>query len=815
MGLCLTADARFPRDAADDRIDAGAARYRALGLRIAVAFLALTMLLGSVLPSLAQTIGRISVEGATRIEEATIRSYLQLSEGDQANPAAINDALKRLFATGLFQDVAIDTGPDNSLIIRVKENPIINQVAFEGNRKIDDEVLSGQVRSRPRSSFTLARAEADAQSILELYRAAGQFSATVEPNIIEQENNRVDLVFEITEGETVGVSAINFVGNTIYSDRRLRQVVETEESAWWRFLSSSDNYDPDRLEFDKELLRRFYFERGYADFEVRSAIAELNPERTGFFITFTVSEGREYDVGEVKLLSSARGVEASEFEDLVSVENGDTYDATEVQKTIREIQRKAGVDGINFVDVRPAANKREEDGQPVIDISFEIVEAERLYVERIEIEGNVRTLDRVIRREFQLVEGDAFNAYLLEQSRSRIRGLGFFAKVDVQTERGSSAERVVLKTTVTEQSTGDINFGLGFSSSESIGGEVSLTERNFLGRGQFVRASVSATTERQLFNFTFREPYFLDRNLAAGISVYYRQSDNQDESSFDTRELGFSPSVAFPLSEESRINLNYRIEESEITDVPDDASPLIEQDKGSRLLSSVGLGYTFDQRNDVTQPTRGFVLQLDNEVAGLGGDAMFVSAEATVKGYKSFFKEEVIASLELSGGGIFGFGDDLRVTDRFFLGGDSFRGFANRGIGPRDTNRIVPVTSPEPRYDPTNDALGGKYQVVARADVSFPIGLPEEYGIFGGVFADAGSLWGLDDTDYQNPGLSPDCGTDNVCTVDDGFAIRASVGASLFWTSPFGPIRFNFALPLLEEDGDETEPFRFTVGTRF
>ena len=750
----------------------------------------------------APRISNIVISGGERIEEATIRSYLQLSEGDVAAPSAVNAALKRLFATGLFQDVRITPQQDGVLQVQVVENPIINNIAFEGNRSLEDDILGAQVRSRPRTAFTLARAEADAQILLDVYRASGRYSATVEPKIIKQDNNRVDLVFEINEGEVVGVSAINFVGNTEYSDRRLRSVIETEESAFWKVLSTSDSYDPDRLEFDKELLRRFYFARGYADFEVLSSTAELNAERDGFFITFTVDEGEQYDTGNVELVSKARGVEAEQFLDLIQTETGDTYNAELVEETITGIQRVAGQSGINFIDVRPRANKRvAEDGTPIVDITYELVEAPRVYVERIEIEGNVRTLDRVIRREFELVEGDAFNAFRAQQSRNNVRALGFFSSVEVETERGSADDRVVLRTRVQEQSTGSINFGLGFSSAESFGGEVSITERNFLGRGQFVRAAISATTERQFFDFKFVEPYFLDRNLRAGVDVFHREIDNQDESSFDTRRTGLSPEISFPLSDDSRIGFNYKIESDEIREVPDDASPLIAEEKGTRLVSSVGYDYVLDMRDDPITPTRGFVLKFGQDFAGVGGDSFFVKSEASIKGYKSFFREDVLTSLEFAGGAAFGLDDDdLRITDRFSLGGDSFRGFERSGIGPRDTNTVD--------GERLDDALGGNYYAMMRADVSFPLGLPEEYGIFGGFFADAGTLWGLDRT-------RPEEEPDGYEAIDDSLEFRASAGASLFWTSPFGPIRLNFAYPLVKNEDDDDEFFRFSAGTRF
>ncbi|MEO1121064.1 MAG: outer membrane protein assembly factor BamA, partial [Pseudomonadota bacterium] len=393
----------------------------ALRARRAVRLLALqaVMLLGlsvaAATPASAQSeiaVQRIQIEGAQRIEEATIRSYLNVNEGDSVGAAEINEALKRLVATGLFSDVELTPGSDGVLVVQVVENPIINFIAFEGNGSIEDEVLQAQIRTRPRTAFTRARAEADAQTIIAIYRAAGRYSTTVEPKIIQKPENRVDLVFEITEGDVVGIAAVNFVGNTEYSDRRLRGVIETEESAWWKLLSSSDSYDPDRLEFDKELLRRFYFARGFADFEVVSAVAELNPERDEFFITFTVNEGEEYTVGEVGLVSNTRGLEAEQFEDLLLTDSGDTYDADLVEKSIGRIQRVMGEEGINFVDVRPRANKRrDENDEPIIDLTYELNEGQRVYVERIDVEGNIRTLDRVIRREFELVEGDAFNAY--------------------------------------------------------------------------------------------------------------------------------------------------------------------------------------------------------------------------------------------------------------------------------------------------------------------------------------------------------------------------------------------------------------------
>lgn len=737
-------------------------------------------------PAFGEPVSDITVIGNRRIEPATVASYLALERGDPITPEALNNSVRRLFETGLFRDAAV-AADGTRLIVQVEENPTINRVAFEGNSALTDEDLLQNVSSRPRRAFTRSRAEADAQTIIEIYRRTGRYGASVEPVIIERSDNRVDLVFEIEEGPITGVEAINFVGNEVFSDRRLRGVIDTSESGLLSFIISSDIYDPDRLEFDKELLRSFYLSRGYADFSVLSAVAELAPDREGFFITFTVDEGPQYDFGEQAVVSAAPGIEPEEFEALIEGEPGDTYSADLVERNIDRMVFLAGQRGFAFVEVRPRADRNPD--ELTVDVTYELVEGPRVYVERIDIEGNTRTLDRVIRRQFDIVEGDAFNSRKIDRARRRIRGLNFFETVEVDVEPGATEDRAVVNVEVEEASTGSLTFGLGFSTSEGVIGEVNLSERNFLGRGQFVRARVIAAGELQVYDFTFREPAFLDRQLEAGFNVFFRQEDREDESSFDENEVGFIPTIAFPVSENGRLSLDYEISRSDITDVPDDASVFIEADKGEEITSAVGYVYTYDQRNDPLEPSQGYLVRVGQDVAGLGGDAQFIRTTGRVRGFTSFFDEDVVASLELEAGHIFSFSDELRITDRFFLGGDSFRGFENSGIGPRDLA--------------TDDALGGNIFTIARADVSFPVGLPEEFGIFGGVFADVGTLYELDRT--QLAGV----------TIDDDPELRASVGVSVFWDSGFGPLRVNFGLPVLSEDGDEEEFFRLTAGTRF
>jgi outer membrane protein insertion porin family len=753
-------------------------------------------------PASAQTRGTVSdivVTGNQRIEPATVISYLTLAVGDPITDAAVNDSVRRLFETGLFRDAAV-TVDGGRLTVRVAENPTINRIAFEGNSALDDEQLLPNIASRPRRAFTRARAEADAAILVEIYRRTGRFAAEVEPAVIELPDNRVDLVFQIDEGSVTGVNAINFIGNEVFSDRRLRSVIETTETGLLGFLLTSDIYDPDRLEFDRELLRRFYLSRGFADFQVLSAVAELSPDRSGFFITFTVEEGPLFAFGEQSVTTTAVGLDPAAFEPLIEGAPGETYNADVVERNIDRMIFLAGQQGFAFVEVRPRAVRDPE--ALTIGIVYELVEGPRVFVERIDIEGNTRTLDRVIRRQFDIVEGDAFNSRAVEQARTRIRGLGFFNRVDVATERGGAEDRANIRVSVDERPTGSLTFGLGFSSAEGPLGEISLTERNFLGRGQFVRARTLVAGDQQVLDLTFREPALLDRDLQAGFQAYYRQEDRTDQSSFEETNIGFTPEFEFPVSEYGRLSLNYLISGDEIRDVRPDASRFIQRDEGSAITSSVGYAYTYDRRNDPLEPTQGYLLRFGQDIAGLGGDAQYVRSTARARGYTSFLDEDVIVSLDVEGGHIASIGEDLRITDRFQLGGDRFRGFERGGIGPRDFD------------SPRRDALGGEIFAVARTDVSFPIGLPEDFGIYGGVFGDVGTIFQLEDPvlvgeSFTTPGAS------QTFTIDDEAKLRASVGVSIFWDSGFGPLRINFALPVIEEDGDETEIFRLTAGTRF
>lgn len=730
----------------------------------------------------------VTIRGNRRIEVETILSYMQLPTDRAITGEDLNSAVRRLFDTGLFKDVQV-VPSEGQLIVEVVENPSINVIAFEGNDALKDEDLQQIIRLRPRLPFTLSGAEADAQSIIEVYRRTGRYGAQVEPVIIERDENRVDLVFEINEGDVTGVNSIDFVGNEKFSDRRLRGVIDTTESGLLSVFVSTDVYDPDRLELDKELLRQYYLSRGYADFTVLSATAELAPDREGFFITFTVDEGEEYAFGPLDVAITARGLDPEEFSALLPDDlEGDTYNASKVEEIADEMTDLAGQKGFAFVQVRPQAHKNTEDR--IIGVTFEFVEGSRIFVERIDIEGNTQTLDRVIRRQIDLVEGDAFDTRKIRQARNQIRGLRYFKSVDITTEPGSADDRAVVKVKVQEQSTGSLSLGIGFSSSSGPIGNIAITERNFLGRGQQVEAKLTATGDTQVYDFSFIEPSFLDRELLVGVRAFYLQDDRSDSSSFNVNSAGFGPQVGFPLAENLDLRLRYEFLADDVN-VDSDASPAIQADDGSRITSSVGYNLTYDQRNDRLEPTRGYLSNFDQQIAGLGGSSRFIKSRGNFKTWYGLFDDKVITSLELETGIIHSFDKDTRITERFFLGGDSFRGFADEGIGPRDLASL------------DNDALGGNYFGVARFEVSFPIGLPEDLGIFGGAFVDAGTLFGLDETSIP--------GTD----ITDSADFRASSGLLLFLDTPLGALELSFALPVVDESFDDTEFFRLSLGTRF
>ena len=729
-----------------------------------------------------QTIEAVVVEGNKRIEADTVRSYLLIGPGDPFDPDTVNDSLKALFATGLFADVTIRREGD-ALVVSVIENPIINRVVFEGNESIEDSELEAEIQLRPRVVYTRPRVQSDLQRLTEIYRRSGRFAATIDPKVVQLPQNRVDLVFEVNEGPVTEVLRINFIGNKRYSDGALRDVIQTRESAWYRFVTTDDSYDPDRLTFDRELLRRHYLSNGYVDFRVISAVAELTPERSEFVITFSLEEGERYRVADIDIESRLRDLSPESLLPLVELETGEWYDAEEVEDTVVALTEAVGSLGYAFVDVSPRIEQDREAN--TVDVTFEIGEGARVYVERIDIVGNVRTLDEVIRREIRLVEGDAFNTALVRRSRQRIQNLGFFDKVDIQTSEGSAPDRSVLTVEVSEVPTGELSLGAGVSSTDGLLGDISIRERNLLGRGQDLRLGFTASSRRQELDLSFTEPYFLDRNVAAGFDVYRRSLDLQDESSFERETIGFALRAGYPLAERLRHTVSYALRTDDVSDVSPVASRLIRDQQGTTTTSALAHVLDYDLRDSRIDPTEGYFANLRQEVAGIGGDTKYLRNTLSY-GYFYPLEDRWVLSAVARTGHIVGLDEDVRIVDRFFLGGRRFRGFDPSGIGPRDAR--------------TGDALGGNLSYTVTGELGFPLEYGEDLNLRGSLFTDVGSLGRTDDSGPE--------------VLDEG-SLRLSIGAGLNFLTPIGPIRLDFAEALVKEDHDRTETFRFSLGTRF
>lgn len=730
----------------------------------------------------ADRIVAIRVEGTQRIEPSTVATYLDLQPGSTFSQEEIDRGLKNLFSTGFFADVKL-LRQGNDLVVKLQENPIVNRVAFEGNARIAASDLEKEIELKARSVYTRTKIQNDVKRILDIYRRSGRYSATVEPKVIPQDQNRVDLVYEIREGTVAHVKKIIFVGNEIFSSRALEKTIRTAQEHWYNFFSDDDKYDPDRLLYDQELLRRMYVANGYADFQVKSAHAELSPDKEGFYLTFVVDEGPRYTLSSVKVESELKTREAPDLNALLTTKAGDVYDANEVEGTTDAITKELGNLGYAFVDIKPRLERNHE--KRTIDLTYVIKPGPRVYVERINVTGNVRTLDQVVRREFRLTEGDPYNSAKMTRSEQRLNNLGFFEKVEIKNEPGSRPDRTVVNVDVKEKSTGEINLGAGFSTTDGALADIGMKESNFLGRGQEVRTRFTYAARRKEADLGFTEPYFLGRELAAGFDLYRSSQDFSREGSYDIDARGVRLRSAYALQEKLQHSVFYNLRSSDITNVEAGASAYIRGQIGANLTSSIGQALTYDSRNNKFDPTTGVYAQVSQEMAGLGGDSKFLKHETKASYYYPIAKKWVWSVLG-SGGYVFGLSDNIRINDRFFIGGQTLRGFRNAGIGPRDTT--------------TKDALGGNAYYTASTELRFPLGLPEELGFTGAVFFDAGSLWGTDD---------------KGAGIFDTNTIRASMGLGLGWASPFGPIRLDFAVPVAKEDQDITEHFRFSFGTRF
>ncbi len=765
---------------------------------IFIAFSAVLLAFGSSAEAQSYRFNTVSIEGNKRIEAGTILTYAGIAKGKTVSAGQLNQAYQRILASGLFESVEI-TPQGGKLKIVVVEFPTINVINFEGNQRLKDDELAGFIKSKPRLVYSPTQAERDAATLAEAYVQNGRIAAKISPKIIRRSDNRVDLVFEVFEGRNTEVARISFVGNQVYSDRRLRRVLESKQAGILRALIRKDTFVEDRLQFDQQVLQDFYLSRGYVDFRTSAVNAELARERDGYFVTFNVQEGQQFSFGNITTTSEIADVDADEYQSILKVRPGTVYSPSIVENSIARMERLAIKNSQPFLRVEPRITRNDRD--LTLDVEFVLSKGPRIFVERIDIQGNATTLDRVVRRQFRVAEGDPFNPREVRESAERIRALGFFGKADVNAREGSTPNQVIVGVDVEEKTTGSLKFGGAFSTDTGFGLVAEYTETNFLGRGQTVRFSASGATDNAVYGFYFEEPALLGRDLKYFFDIGYVETDSNN-SEYDTNVGRFSTGIEFPLGQRARLGLNYKYNVTEMTDPTDPATcvaaisclgalQLAEVGLGSRGQSSLGYTYAFDSRKESLDPNRGLLFNFSQDLGGLGGDDTFVKTKAKLTAQTKIMNEEVTLRASLAGGVVAFSGSNSRSTDRFLFGDDIVRGFKADGIGPREYNLAAGV----------NNALGGNMFVTAQFEALFPLGLPEEYGVTGGLFYDVGNVWGLDAT--------------NADTLYESGSARHVIGVSLFWETPIGPLRMNYSKALKKETFDKEQQFEFTISSEF
>jgi outer membrane protein insertion porin family len=753
------------------------------------------------------------------------------------------------------------------------QGPVVNRVVIEGNSRVEKAMIEGELQARARAPYNQAAVDADVQRILEIYRRSGRGLAQVTPRVVDLPNGTVDVVYTVVEGDKTGVKEIRFVGNNQVSSSRLRGVMQTTETNLLSFIKSTDIYDPDRISADLELIRRYYLKNGYADFRIVSSDVQFDPNGGGYVVTIAVEEGEQYRVGNVSIDSRVPEINADAARSGLTTSAGSVYNAEAVERSVQAVTNNVARQGNPFVQVRPVGTR--DPSTRTINLGYVIEEGPRIYIERINVRGNSRTRDYVIRREFELGEGDAYNQVLVNRAERRLNNLGYFKRVRISNEPGSSADRVVVNVDVEDQSTGAFSISGGYSTADGFIGEVSVTETNFLGRGQYVRLAGQLGQRSNGIDFSFTEPYFLGYRMSAGIDLFSKFSDQTRYSRYENRMTGGQLRLGLPFTEEFTITARYSLYQQEL-EIPNDedqpyndcsapipgytglrgggistgaagevasrafcegngeASLAIKESQGESLTSLAGLTFNYNSLDSTREPRNGFYAEVKTDFAGLGGDSRYFRVTGDARYYHELF-EDVVGIARVQGGHIMGLGNDdngngsdLRIIDHFFMGPSLVRGFATNGLGPRDVSSL----------DSRANAIGGTTYFAGSVEVQFPIPLlPRELGLKGAVFADAGTLFG-----YEGPttfdigggsildpvnGCGPSGDTPQNCIrVLDSEKLRSSVGASLLWSSPLGPIRFDYAVALSKEEGlvdengnryggDRTQAFRFTGGTRF
>ena len=810
----------------------------------------------SALPATAANAGivrSVVVRGTERLEPETVRSYLNLAIGDRYDRDVLDTALKALYASELFSDATI-RDDNGALIVEVKENPVINRIIIEGAKRVKEEKIREEIRLAPRQIFTRSKTRADLGRILELYRRGGRFAASVEPKIVQLEQNRVDVIFEISEGPKSKIRQINILGNSKFKEGAIRKQMASKQSRTWRFFTSNDTYDPDRLAYDQQKLRQYYLTEGYADFRVASVVAELTPDKKDFIVTYVVEEGERYKFGKIELESQLRDIKPKEFRPIIRMKEGDWYNAQAIENTVESLSETAGLLGYAFADVRPQFDRNKED--LTMNVTFQIGEVPRVYVERVSINGNTITHDNVIRREFRLAEGDAFNSIKVKRSKDRLLGLGFFQdKLDIEQKPGTTPDRIVLEANIQERPTGELQLSAGFSSIERFIFSASVRQRNFRGRGQELRLSGNISSFARSVEAGFTEPYLDGRNLALGLDVFRRDfrsfrftGNNTRDTTYTQVSTGFQVRTGFSITEFWAASLRYGLSREEIgldqaiffsngVCDPLRAGRFLCEQLGNRTVSTLGYSIIYNSLNNVRLPSAGQRFTFSQDVAGIPIGIKFVTTRANYDYFTPLFGTGFVLNLGAEGGYAFGYGgQDVILTNRFFLGQPQFRGFNIRGIGPRVLRRPFGLDGSvvQDRRQALDDSLGGRAYYLARAEIRIPLGSAgNELGIRPSIFADVGALWSL-----KSPTLTcqdgPTAAAPRVpgqtapCLPNDGFSAgfveeflgntpkpRVSVGIGVNWNSPFGPFRFDLAKALVKQPGDDPQLFQFNVGTAF
>ena len=733
------------------------------------------------------TISEIEIVGNQRIETETIESYISLSKGQNFEADEINSAYQRVLKSGLFESVTFDEN-DGVLKVTVVEYPTINRIYLEGNVRIEDTVLEKVLKSKEKYVLDAQTVEQDRQNIAETYAVRGRLAARINPKVIKKSENRVDLVFEIFEGGVIEIQKIGIVGNKAFSDRRLRRVLSTKQAGPFRAFVRSDTFVEERIEFDKKVLEEFYISRGFVDFRVNSVNAELTEERDGYFVVFNITEGQQFSVGNVAVETSLKELDTAQYYKILKLKAGSVYSAKVTELDVEKIERLALKNGLDFIRVRPKISK---DGSSLaVNVTYSIERGPRVILERINIAGNTATLDKVIRRQFRAAEGDPFSARRIRQATDRIRSLGFFETVDVSAREGKRQDSVIVDVLVKEKPTGSVSLGGSYSTSSGFGLLLEYAERNFLGRGQDFRLKYNSGVGSRTYSLGFIEPEFLSPGLSLGLSSKFTETEKEN-SNYDTTILDVSPQVSFPISDYSKLSVSIGYNETELRNAVNVGSIIQnEVDLGQDERAYSRIAYTYNTLRDGLDPNFGVLFKLSQEVSGFTGDGESSKTSALARLQRKILNEEVLVKGTLEGG-VLDYGNS-RVTDRFFLGSALMRGFEPGGIGPREIVNEGEVI---------NDALGGNTFAVLRLEAEFSLGLPEEYGIDGGIFFDVGNLWSLDN-------ISEDV------IYDDG-SWRSVLGASLFWKTPIGPLRFNFSRPLKKETFDREQNFDLTIRTQF